>query len=120
VARSAEGVSVFFSSHQIAEVERIADHVCIMDKGCLLVDTSLDDLRQSYRRIDLAFSSAPIGEEFRIAGVERIQTNGRHLRVFASRNADIVVERARDLNAISVEVFPVGLRDVFLETVKEN
>jgi len=120
VARSAEGVSVFFSSHQIAEVERIADHVCILDKGCLLVDTSLDDLRQSYRRIDLAFSSAPIGEEFRIAGVERIQTDGRHLRVFASRNADIVVERARDLNAISVEVSPVGLRDVFLETVKEN
>jgi energy-coupling factor transporter ATP-binding protein EcfA2 len=36
VARSADGVSVFFSSHQIAEVERVADHVCILEKGCLL------------------------------------------------------------------------------------
>lgn len=42
VALSAEGVTVFFSSHQIAEVERIADHVCILEKGCLLVDASLD------------------------------------------------------------------------------
>jgi ABC-type uncharacterized transport system ATPase subunit/ABC-type transport system involved in multi-copper enzyme maturation permease subunit len=30
VAAAAEGTSVFFSSHQIAEVERIADHVCII------------------------------------------------------------------------------------------
>src|SRR6266404_5073952 len=33
VAQCSEGTSVFFSSHQIAEVERIADHVCILDRG---------------------------------------------------------------------------------------
>jgi len=53
VAQSAEGVTIFFSSHQIAEVERVADHVCILDNGRLLVNASLDQLRQSYRRIDL-------------------------------------------------------------------
>src|SRR5258706_16261384 len=53
VAQAAEGVTVFFSSHQIAEVERIADHVCILDNGRLLLNASLDQLRQSYRRIDL-------------------------------------------------------------------
>jgi ABC-2 type transport system ATP-binding protein len=35
VAQSAEGVSIFFSSHQIAEVGRVADHVCILDNGLL-------------------------------------------------------------------------------------
>src|SRR5215470_5358989 len=59
VAQAAEGVSVFFSSHQIAEVERVADHVCILEKGCLLVDASLDQLRQFYRRIDLLFAAPP-------------------------------------------------------------
>ena len=120
VGRSAEGVSVFFSSHQIAEVERVADQVCILEKGCLLVDASLDQLRQFYRRIDLVFSSTPPEREFRITGVERIQTTGRQMSVFASKNAEAVVERAHDLNAVSVEVVPVGLRDIFLETVKEN
>jgi ABC-2 type transport system ATP-binding protein len=41
VAQSADGVTVFFSSHQIAEVERIADQVCVLEKGCLLLDASL-------------------------------------------------------------------------------
>ncbi|HYY72415.1 MAG TPA: ABC transporter ATP-binding protein [Candidatus Bathyarchaeia archaeon] len=120
VRLSAEGVTVFFSSHQIAEVERIADHVCILEKGCLLVDASLDELRQFYRRIDLVFPSEPPREEFCISGIERIRTHGRQMSVIASRNADAVVERANDLNVISVEVAPLGLREIFLETVREN
>jgi ABC-2 type transport system ATP-binding protein len=77
-------------------------------------------LRQSYRRIDLVFASAPPEREFRITGVEKIQTKGHQMRVFASTNAEAVIQRARDLDAVSVEVAPVGLRDIFLETVKEN
>lgn len=120
VAHAAEGVSIFFSSHQIAEVERVADQVCILDRGCLLVDASLDHLRQFYRRIDLVFSSLPPEREFRISGVERIQTSGRQMCVFVSSNADTVIERAHEWNAVSVEVTPLGLREIFLETVKEN
>jgi ABC-2 type transport system ATP-binding protein len=120
VAQSADGVTVFFSSHQIAEVERVADHVCILDKGRLLVDASLDDLRQFYRRIDVVFASAPVEREFQVTGVEKIHTAGCQMTVLASRNAETVVERAHELDAISVEVAPVGLRDIFLETVKEN
>jgi ABC-2 type transport system ATP-binding protein len=119
-AQTAEGASVFFSSHQIAEVERIADHVCILDQGRLLMDASLDELRQSYRRIDLLFAAPPPEREFHILGVKRIDSSGRQVRVFAGENAEAVVKKARDLQALSVEVVPVGLRDIFLETVKEN
>jgi ABC-2 type transport system ATP-binding protein len=120
VAQSADGVTVFFSSHQIAEVERVADHVCILEKGCLAVDAPLDELRQSYRRIDLVFPIPAPEREFRISGVERIRTSGHQMSVLASRNAEALVERAHRLNAVSVEVAPVGLREIFLETVKEN
>ncbi len=120
VTRAAEGVAIFFSSHQISEVERVADHVCILEKGGLLLDASLDHLRQFYRRIELVFPFPPPEREFQITGVERIQTKGHQMSVFASSNAEDVVERAHNLNAVSVEVAPVGLRDIFLETVKEN
>ena len=120
VALAADGVTIFFSSHQIAEVERVADHICILDNGRLLVNASLDELRQSYRRIDLVFPVPPPEREFQIVGVERIQSKGHEMRVFASKNAEAVVERAHNLNAVSVEVAPVALREIFLETVKEN
>ena len=118
VAQCSEGTSVFFSSHQIAEVERIADHVCILEKGRLIVDASLDDLRQSYRQINLVFSCLPDEREFQLAGVESIRTSGHQMAVFVSDNADAIVERARDFNASSIEVAPVGLREIFLQTVR--
>jgi ABC-2 type transport system ATP-binding protein len=120
VARCAEGASIFFSSHQIPEVERIADHVCVLDKGRLVIDASMDDLRRSYRQIDLVFPSLPDEREFRMAGVESIHTKGHQMRVFASRNAEMVMERARSFYPSSIEVSPVGLREIFLERVKES
>jgi ABC-2 type transport system ATP-binding protein len=120
VARCGEGTTVFFSSHQIAEVERIADQVCILHAGRLVLDSSLDDLRQSYRRIDLIFPSVPAEHDFRIMGVEDVRTRGHQMRVLASKNADAVVARAHDFEATSIDVTPVGLRDVFLQKVKEN
>ena len=120
VAKAADGVTIFFSSHQIAEVERIADHVCILDNGRLLLNASLDRLRQCYRQINLSFASTPAERELRIAGVEKIRTDGHRMSILASRNAEAVIARAQDLNAVSVDVAPVGLREIFLETVQEN
>jgi ABC-2 type transport system ATP-binding protein len=120
VAQNAEGTTVFFSSHQIPEVERIADHVCMLHRGSLVLDTSLDTMRESYRQIDLVFPSLPNERDVRMAGVERIHASGRQMRVVVSKNADMVVERAHDLHASSVEVSPVSLREIFLETVKES
>jgi ABC-2 type transport system ATP-binding protein len=120
VTRCSEGTAVFFSSHQIAEVERIADQICILHAGSLVLDSSLDDLRESYRRINLVFSSIPAEHHFRIAGVQNVRTRGHQMSVLASRNADAVVARAHDFHADSIDVAPVELRDIFLEKVKEN
>ena len=118
VAQNSEGTTVFFSSHQIPEVERIADHVCLLHRGSLVLDASLDDMRQSYRQIDLVFPSLPDESAVRLAGVESIRASGLQMSVVVSRNAEMVIERAHDLHASSVEVTPVSLRKIFLETVK--
>jgi ABC-2 type transport system ATP-binding protein len=119
VNESSEGTTVFFSSHQIAEVERIADRVCILHRGRLALDGSLDELRQSYRQIDAIFPVLPPEPAIRVAGVERIRTFGRQMSIVVSKNADFVIQRARELHATSVEVSSVELREIFMETVKE-
>ncbi len=117
---AAEGTTVFFSSHQITEVERIADRVCIIDRGKLAADLSLDELRQDYRRITLGFTTRPPEHVFEVPGVQRIETSGRQVVVVARQNTDEIVERARGLDAASVDIAPITLRELFLETVKHS
>jgi ABC-2 type transport system ATP-binding protein len=119
VALCSEGTTVFFSSHQIPEVERVADHVCILHKGCLALDASLDHMRQSYRQIDLVFPHPPHEHDLRMPGVTSIRTSGRQVRVVVSGEPRPLIERANVLHASSIEIVEIGLRDVFMETVKE-
>ena len=120
VAAAAEGTSVFFSSHQIAEVERVADQVCIIDHGRLVADTSLDQIRQEYRRITFGFSTEPPRVDFTGESIGAVRTDGRQITVVATRNADAIIERVHRLGAASVETTPVSLRELFLATVQEE
>jgi len=118
VAFAAEGTTVFFSSHQIAEVEQIAEHIFIIDKGRLLVDDSLDRMKEEYRRISLVFDNPPEPSSFALDGIERITTADRTMSIFASGNADRIVAQAKALHATSVEVLPVNLKEIFLEGLR--
>jgi ABC-2 type transport system ATP-binding protein len=120
IGAASEGTTIFFSSHQIAEVERIADRVCIVDRGTLVEDFSLDELRQDYRRIILGFASNPPLDELRIPGIRRIRRADRQLSVLVSSNCDAVAAQGRSMNAVSVEVSPISLREVFLESVQSE
>lgn len=50
---AAEGRTVLISSHQVAEVERVASHVAFLAKGRLLLADTLDELRQRLIRLTL-------------------------------------------------------------------
>lgn len=45
-----EGRTVFFSSHLLDEVERVADRVAILHRGKLLINGTLETLRESHSR----------------------------------------------------------------------
>jgi ABC-2 type transport system ATP-binding protein len=53
VALAAEGRTVLISSHQIAEVERIASHVAFIARGQLIFTATMDDLRRRLVRYQL-------------------------------------------------------------------
>ena len=114
---ASETMTVFFSSHQIAEVDQIADRVAIIDRGRAVVTGALDDLRENYRRIQLVFEGDAPDPTFRAPGVERVRRKGRVLSVLSSAGAERILDEARALNPVSVDVAPVTLKEIFLETV---
>ena len=90
---------------------RIQTVSCQLD---FLVVAVVDDGLNGHAMFDSAIHRADLEK------IVWIEINGRQVAVLASRNADEVIRRARDLSAVSVEVSPVPLREIFLETVKET
>jgi ABC-2 type transport system ATP-binding protein len=117
---ASEEATVFFSSHQIAEVEQVADRIAIIDRGRSARCGTIDDLKEQFRRIELVFDGNPPTPTFRAPGVVRVRRKGRVLSVLSNAGAQAVLDEARALNPVSMEAFPVTLKEIFLETVTEE
>jgi ABC-2 type transport system ATP-binding protein len=113
----AEDMTVFFSSHQLADVDQIADHIAIIDEGRTVVAGALEDLRAQYRRVQLVFSGEAPEITFRAPGIVRTHRQGRVMTVLSSAGSDGLVEEAMRFGPVSADVLPVTLKEIFLESV---
>jgi ABC-2 type transport system ATP-binding protein len=117
---ASEGMTIFFSSHQLAEVEQIADHVAIIDHGKAIVGDSLDDLKARYRRLHIVFQNEPREPLNWPSGVEHVRQDGRAVWILASRNVQEIREQAQSIPGTVVEQYPVTLKEIFLDHVRSN
>ena len=117
---STEGTTMFFSSHQLSEVELIADHIGILEQGKLVVAGCLDDLKSQYQRLELVLPDAVQPPARWVDGVENVRQEGRVISILASHNVEAIVEQARALPGTALQRFPVTLKEIFLEHVRTN
>jgi ABC-2 type transport system ATP-binding protein len=71
-----EGRAVFFSSHLLEEVERVADDLAMMFNGRVVLAGALDEVKENHHRLVLRFDS-PQSTAPQVPGVLRITGSGR-------------------------------------------
>jgi ABC-2 type transport system ATP-binding protein len=119
IAASSE-TTMFFSSHQLTEVDRIADHIGIIDHGKMIVTGSLDDMKAHYQRLHIVFADSVQPPTHWPEGVESVRHEGRVISILASHNVDAIAAEAQSIPGATVERFPVTLKEIFLEHVRSN
>ena len=117
ISAAADDTNVFFSSHQIGSVERVADRVAILSQGSLAMEFSLDDLRSNFRRVTAGFNTDPPRAEFAPPGTLSMYRDGRQISVLANQDIDSLLEYVKSFKPVSLSVSPASLQEVFLDTV---
>ncbi len=111
--------TVFFCSHLLNEVELLADRVAILEHGRLLIDSSVDALKQSLCRVTARFRAAPIRS--RIPGLIACRQLGEHWQVAAwvdsESERDTFLEALASQGATEVRVGEADLESIFVDLV---
>lgn len=123
--------TVFFSTHILADVDRICDTVAILDHGRLVVQAPMQELKNRYRTHKLVVEVASGGDELAAqvgarswaSTVERGSNGAIEINVSdvgaAQREIPAMVA-ARGLGLVRFEAGEVQLEDVFVELVGGN
>lgn len=103
--------AVFLSSHQLSDVERIADRLVLLKGGRVMVEGEVARLLESYT---WAQWSAPTEALFAgVTGVFALQSEGGRWRAVLDRNV-CPPERLGQLGATQLHTQPLSLEELFL------
>jgi len=119
---TAEGGTVFLSSHTLSEVERVTRRLAILREGRLVVTDTLENLRKvAVQRIEIEFEHPIDPVVFRVLpGVTEVQADGRTLTVGFEGSANAVVKAAAAHEVRAIRPRDDDLEDIFLRYYRKD
>jgi ABC-2 type transport system ATP-binding protein len=115
VEAAGSGTSVFFSTHQLAEVERIADRILILHNGRVVVEGELDEIRRRYKRIEFTVDRGPADMPAAFGDEIRVHHEGRLITIYTDSDPADIIDTAKSAGLGTYEVHPASLKELFLE-----
>ena len=123
-------VTVFFSSHILSDIERVCDRVVIMDKGKMVLEDSMEELRNKYSKRIIAIETEKGESKLKLLRelekkdwVEKVQDldNGE-LQLYAADMCKAQHEIPAAFSAtgaplIKMNVLEPTLEDIFMKVV---
>jgi len=111
-----EGRTVFFSSHLLDEVERVADSVALIDRGRIVLSGPLDEIKRGHRRLSLRFDE-PQPKPPALPGSVVCDGFGRDWTAVCPGPLDRIAEQAAGLGGRIVEDRTPSLDEIFVAQI---
>lgn len=110
------GTNVLISSHGLAELERICDHIVFIDKGRILLDSDLDSLKQQIRKVQVVFQGEFPSELKGHPDLIGLEQFGRVYRLIFQ--SDDILRVIQQYQPVLLEDIDISLEEIFIYNVR--
>jgi len=110
-----EGKTIFFSSHYLAEVEKICDRVGLVRTGTLIAEEKISELKNKMvRRMEITFAEPVDPRHLQMAGVKVSEHTRNHFVLLVSGDVNSLLKKITEFRIANL-VFPEPtLEETFL------
>ncbi len=111
-----KGLTVFMSSHILAEVEEVCDRVAIIKNGELVVVENISNLQDKMGKVlEVDFREEVDPDIFLLDGVSDLIYENNRLTLTVSANLDRVIKAVSDHCIVNMNLMTFSLEELFLK-----
>jgi len=118
--KSEDGVTFIFSTHQMEQVERLCSNICLIDKGKVLVNGPLSDIKEKHgeNAITVQYEGSLTETEVTQFIPEPKIENGELSGVLQSSSKEFIHWLNQKVSILSFEKSAPSLEQIFIEEVR--
>lgn len=115
------GTTIFISSHNLPEVEKLCDRVAIIKNGKLVAVEGVKTLgEKKLHKVEAHFTDKFDVSEFQIDGVDKVEAINNGLIITVSGDLNPVLRRLGKHQVSDLEFTHASLEDIFLKFYERN
>lgn len=111
-----KGTTIFFSSHNLPEVERVCDRVGIIKEGKMVAVETLEALAgKKIHKVEARFVGKVNKSDFDFAGIENLEEIPEGLIFDVTGDLNKVIEKLRKYKLVDLSITHAALEEMFLK-----
>jgi ABC-2 type transport system ATP-binding protein len=109
-----KGVTIFFSSHILSEVQMMCDRVAIIRQGELVQVETIENLtKRSFKKVVLTFDDTA-SPELGLDGIIEQQTQGSEVKILYSGDIKALLAKVQELPFKDIRIEEPSLEEIFM------
>ena len=105
--------TVIVTSHSLRELEDICDHLALLHKGGLVLDSDVLELKTSQFKVQIAFKDIFGKSKFEGLNITRYRQQGSVANMIVNGDREETIHYLRGMNPVILDVLPLTLEEVF-------
>lgn len=115
-----KGMTIFFSSHVLSEVQLLCKKVAIIKEGKIIQQEDIETLRKKQlKKVTAEFANSLNAEEFQLSGIEKLSIGpGNNLSFLYSGNINMLVQFLSGKQIVNLMIEEPSLEEIFMHYYK--
>lgn len=105
--------TTIITSHSLRELEDICDHLALLHKGGMVLDSDIIELKTHQFKVQIAFSESFSEDKFSELDITRYRQEGSVANMIVNGDRDETLDKLNQMNPILIDLLPLTLEEVF-------
>jgi len=111
---NARGVTIFFSSHILGEVQRLCNRVGIIREGKIVEISDIRTLQKNnYKKVNVTAEGLKPAD-FKLAGITNVQADNGSMHFFFKGDINTILKKLNGLKVVDVTIEEPTLEEIFM------